>query len=119
MIELYTSNDFNTRKDIVRLIVDMEQVNDDGTFEVYQVGNQSSIPTLVGQPFFIHETIKNSIDQLKIVPNGFKLGLAVKEGEVLRVEEVPEEILLIRQKEQEIAELTQKIEIEQEGHEPV
>lgn len=108
MIDLYTINDFQERKDIVRLIVDMEQVNSDGSFYVYHIGNNSSVPTITGQPFYIHEELKHSVGQLKIVPAGFKFGLEVKDGEVLELYKVPEEVLLIRQKEAEIQEL-QKI----------
>lgn len=113
MIDLYTANDFNTRKDILRLIVDMEQINDDGSFYVYHIGNNSSVPTITGQPFYIHEELKHSVEQLKVVPDGFKFGLEVKDGEVLELYEVPEEVLLIRQKEAEIQELQNILEQKQ------
>lgn len=81
MIKTYTLHDFSDAQDLLQVVVDPSQINEDGSFYVFEIGTIDSPFKLQGFTFIIDENTVNQIDKLKISMDGFKPILEVKDGE--------------------------------------
>ena len=114
-IKTYTQNEFinNEVLDLVQLTIDLNEVEDDGSFYSYSV-SKSGNALEGGVTFVVEDYITTQADKLKLVMNGFKAELHVKDEMEIIDPKTPEE-LEIERLQQELAEKRAQLLNKQEG----
>lgn len=114
-IKTYTQNEFinNEILDLVQFTIDLNEVEDDGSFYSYSI-SKSGNALEGGVTFVVEDYITTQADKLKLVMNGFKAELHVKDGMEIVDPKTPEE-LEIEKLQQELAEKQAQLLNKQEG----
>lgn len=109
-IKTYTQNEFinNEILDLVQFTIDLNEVEDDGSFYSYSI-SKSGNALEGGVTFVVEDYITTQADKLKLVMNGFKAELHVKDGMEIVDPKTPEEERL-KELRQEMKELEKKVE---------
>ena len=96
-IKTYTQNEFinNEILDLVLLTIDLNEVEDDGGFYSFSV-SKSGNALEGGITFVVEDYVTTQTDKLKLVMNGFKAELHVKDGMEIVNPKTPEELEIER-----------------------
>lgn len=114
-IKTYTQNDFinNEILDLVQFTIDLNEVAEDGSFYSFSV-SKSGNALESGITFVVEDYVTTQTEKLKLVMNGFKAELHVKDGMEIVDYKTPEE-LEIEKLQQELAEKQAQLLNKQEG----
>lgn len=102
MFRTYTSTEAQENKNLLRLTIDLNNIEEDGSFHTYGLGHIGNPTVNEGVTFFIDENTSRQISKLRVVVEGFTLRLELKDGETFEEE--------LSEAEQQLLELERKVE---------